>query len=298
MIWRGRNEYPEGQPPPEQAGPGGAVEPVGTRIESVLEAAERAATGIKQDAEEWAQRYLDESRRKADDMASARVQELSDLTDTLISRARAVAQQSDQLLAALDDVGRRLVDAARPAGGNAGSPEPYAQEQGQNMPAPPAPEIQQPQPPPPPAPAASPPPPPPAPAAPPGPPPAPPAAQPPTPPPPAPQPPPSPAPGPPPAPPAAQPPPPPPAQEPRTVPGPPPVPPPPSAPLVPEQAPVAVPPAPAAQAMAHDSGVSEGARLLATQMAVAGSTRDEIAWRLREEFGIQDATAILDEIGL
>jgi hypothetical protein len=33
-------------------------------------------------------------------------------------------------------------------------------------------------------------------------------------------------------------------------------------------------------------------------MAVAGSTRDEIAWRLREEFGIQDSTAILDEIGL
>jgi hypothetical protein len=33
-------------------------------------------------------------------------------------------------------------------------------------------------------------------------------------------------------------------------------------------------------------------------MAVAGSTRDEIAWRLREEFGIHDSTAILDEIGL
>jgi hypothetical protein len=33
-------------------------------------------------------------------------------------------------------------------------------------------------------------------------------------------------------------------------------------------------------------------------MAVAGSTRDEIAWRLREEFAIHDATAILDEIGL
>jgi hypothetical protein len=49
---------------------------------------------------------------------------------------------------------------------------------------------------------------------------------------------------------------------------------------------------------ATDSRVSEGARLLATQMAVAGSTRDEIAWRLREEFGIHDATAILDEIGL
>jgi hypothetical protein len=33
-------------------------------------------------------------------------------------------------------------------------------------------------------------------------------------------------------------------------------------------------------------------------MAVAGSNSDEIAYRLREEFGIDDATAILDEIGI
>jgi hypothetical protein len=81
------------------------------------------------------------------------------------------------------------------------------------------------------------------------------------------------------------------------MPGPPPVPPP-AGPPVPEPAAQMPEPAPAAQAMAHDSGVSEGARLLATQMAVAGSTRDEIAWRLHDEFGIQDSTAILDEIGL
>jgi len=33
-------------------------------------------------------------------------------------------------------------------------------------------------------------------------------------------------------------------------------------------------------------------------MAVAGSTRDEISWRLQEEFGIKDPTPILDEIGI
>jgi hypothetical protein len=33
-------------------------------------------------------------------------------------------------------------------------------------------------------------------------------------------------------------------------------------------------------------------------MAVAGSSSDEIAYRLREEFGIEDSTAILDEIGI
>jgi hypothetical protein len=44
--------------------------------------------------------------------------------------------------------------------------------------------------------------------------------------------------------------------------------------------------------------VSDGARLLAAQMAVAGSSRDGIASRLREEFGIEDPSAILDEAGL
>jgi len=41
---------------------------------------------------------------------------------------------------------------------------------------------------------------------------------------------------------------------------------------------------------------SAGARLLATQMAVAGSSRDEIESRLRNEFGIQDAGPMLDAI--
>jgi hypothetical protein len=42
---------------------------------------------------------------------------------------------------------------------------------------------------------------------------------------------------------------------------------------------------------ANDTGISEGTRVLATQMAVAGNSRDEIAWRLREEFGLQDQVA-------
>ena len=44
--------------------------------------------------------------------------------------------------------------------------------------------------------------------------------------------------------------------------------------------------------------VSNGARLLATRMAVAGSSRDRIAARLQDEFGIEDPDAILDEAGL
>src|SRR4249919_3771678 len=43
-----------------------------------------------------------------------------------------------------------------------------------------------------------------------------------------------------------------------------------------------------------ESPISDGARLLAAQMAVAEASRDEIAQRLHEEFGIQDAGPMLD----
>jgi hypothetical protein len=42
--------------------------------------------------------------------------------------------------------------------------------------------------------------------------------------------------------------------------------------------------------------VPEGVRLIATQMAVAGSSRSEIERRLQRQFGIVDAAAVLDEI--
>jgi len=53
-------------------------------------------------------------------------------------------------------------------------------------------------------------------------------------------------------------------------------------------------PGPAADA--ERGGAPSGARLLATQMAVSGSSREEIDQRLRNGFGIEDTTAILDAI--
>ena len=41
---------------------------------------------------------------------------------------------------------------------------------------------------------------------------------------------------------------------------------------------------------------SEGVRLIATQMAIAGSTRAEIKARLRDQFGIADVQPVLEEI--
>src|SRR4051812_39236617 len=112
MIWRGRNE-PQGapapdprlqqqaqqpqppqaqppQPPPEPQPPAKQQQPqppqapqqqqdpqqegqVGSRIESVIGAAEQAASGIREDAQEWARSYLEESRRRADEIASQRI---------------------------------------------------------------------------------------------------------------------------------------------------------------------------------------------------------------------------------
>lgn len=46
----------------------------------------------------------------------------------------------------------------------------------------------------------------------------------------------------------------------------------------------------------RERGTPAGARLLATQMAVSGSSREEIAARLRNGFEIEDAEAILDAI--
>jgi hypothetical protein len=268
MIWRGSSgseDGPDQEQGYEDANPQTEPGGVGSRIESVLDAAERAAVGIREDAQEWARRYLDESRRKADDAAAQRIQEISSLTDSLVSRAKAVAAQSDELIAALDDAGRRMLNNAKP--GSQVSPPPPGNDQ---RPAPP----QQ-------APAAQPPPAAPVP--------------------------PTQAERPPPARVTAAPPPPvpppqrtapPPAQPPRAAPPVREVPPPSTEPQSPPPAPPEQP-APEQQPAAADAPrVSEGARLLATQMAVAGSSRDEIAWRLREEFGIQDASAILDEIGI
>jgi len=52
-------------------------------------------------------------------------------------------------------------------------------------------------------------------------------------------------------------------------------------------------PAPAADAKPADAA---GARLLATQMAVSGSSREEIETRLRNRFEIEDTSPILDAI--
>jgi hypothetical protein len=233
-----------------------SVNAAGERIQVIIEAAEQAAAGIIEDADAQARRYIDASRKRADALADERVRVMADLTDTLIRQADVVKRQSDELLSALDSARSEL--ATR-----------IGQELSSGPASGPA-QLQEPV---------------------------------------------KGAPGQrvphlhpvesgrpdlqavesPPAEETAT------AEEPAAAePSAPPAPQAPQAPP-PEQAPPAQqstpPPAPPADEQGGAApSPSDGARLLAAQMAVAGSSREEIESRLRDEFGIEDAAPILDGI--
>lgn len=233
-------QHPD-SPPPLRESAGSA----GERIQVIIEAAEKAAAGIIEDADAQARRYIEASRKRADELADERVRVMSDLTDTLIRQAELVRRQSDELLSALDTartelatrIGQELT-AAQPGQGigpPASSERPAQAAQGQRVPHLQAVESERPdlQAVKPAADTAA----------------------------------------------AAE-------QQPAEQ-G--------SAPE--EDAPAPPPPSvPPPGSESPGAGPSDGARLLAAQMAVAGSSRQEIETRLREEFGIEDAAPILDGI--
>lgn len=239
------------QPTPtgnEGQGSEGAIPPLresvssaGERIQVIIEAAEKAAAGIIEDADAQAHGYIEASRDRADVLADERVRVMSDLTDTLIRQAEMVKRQSDELLAALDTarselanrIGQELSTGSQPGAdqppalAHPGDPSrvPHLQPVESGRPG-----LQAV------APAGE-------------------------------------------SPPAPQ-----------SVPQPPP------APVHQPGSPPPPPPQPMTQPAAGGTSASDGARLLAAQMAVAGSSRHEIEARLRDEFGIEDAGPILDGI--
>jgi hypothetical protein len=229
---------PSGGPPPLRE----SVSSAGERIQVIIEAAEKAAAGIIEDADAQARRYIDTSRQRADVLADERVRVMSDLTDTLIRQAEMVRRQSDELLVALDSargelasrIGQELSSAtAAPAGVPPAAMQDQPPAQAPRVPHLQPVESERPD---------------------------------------------------------LQ------AVEPAVAPEPAPQQQPPESPSPEPQdrAPAAPPPPSGAQSAAPIP--SDGARLLAAQMAVAGGSREEIETRLRDEFGIQDAGPILDGI--
>jgi len=212
------------------------------RIQVIIEAAEKAAAGIIEDAEAQARRYLDESRKRADRIGEERARAIGDATEGLLQRAEVLKRHSDELIRALQEASLQIGSGnAGPPQGLAPAADPAPAEEGAPVEEAPA-EL--------------------------------------------------------------------PAREP--APAPPPEPaqlrvrashlqPVESPPAEEEPAPETAQERPPQEAYAErrrGGGAipTAGARLLATQMAVAGSSRAEIERRLRTDFGIEDAGEMLDGI--
>lgn len=73
------------------------------QLQSVIDAAERAASAIRFDAEEQARNHLAEAQRRADRLTAERVGLIAELTDDLISHAGTVRDHSEQMVKALED---------------------------------------------------------------------------------------------------------------------------------------------------------------------------------------------------
>lgn len=91
-------EAPLGPSPGVQA----TMDQMTERMQTVIDAAERAAEAIRLDAEEQARRHLAEARRKADGLTAERVRLISELTDDLIRHAATVRDHSEQMVRALE----------------------------------------------------------------------------------------------------------------------------------------------------------------------------------------------------
>jgi cell division septum initiation protein DivIVA len=167
------------------------------RLEAIVEAAERAAEGVIDDAEKQARRYLAQARAEAGRQNAGQIEEVSELVDTLLGQAISLRREAERLQATLEAAQARLGGEEPPA--EAPREEPVEAPRLRAVDSGEAP-----------------------------------------------------------------------AAEPRLV-------------------------EPAAEPEPRRADAS-GARLLATQMAVSGSSREEIAQRLRNGFEIEDTDAILDAI--
>jgi len=84
------------------------------RLGAIVEAAERAAEGVIDDAEAQARRYLAQARAEADRLAEDRFGELSDLVDSLLGQAVSLRREVVQLQTTLEEAKARLEGGEQP----------------------------------------------------------------------------------------------------------------------------------------------------------------------------------------
>jgi cell division septum initiation protein DivIVA len=78
------------------------------RIGAIVEAAERAAVAVIDDAEKQAQHHLDAAQAEADRLVEERLGSLTALTDSLVAQAESIKAEAQQLVAQLEEATRRL----------------------------------------------------------------------------------------------------------------------------------------------------------------------------------------------
>jgi cell division septum initiation protein DivIVA len=78
------------------------------RLEAIVEAAERAAASVIDDAETQARRYLAQARAEADRMAAGQVGDLGEMIETLLGQAISLRQDAERLQATLEDSKQRI----------------------------------------------------------------------------------------------------------------------------------------------------------------------------------------------
>jgi hypothetical protein len=78
------------------------------RLEAIVEAAEKAAEGVIDDAEVQARRYLAQARAEADRLAADRVDEVSELVDSLLGQALSLRQEAERLQETLEEARARF----------------------------------------------------------------------------------------------------------------------------------------------------------------------------------------------
>ncbi len=76
--------------------------PVTGHLQTVIEAAERAADAIRADAEAQARRHLTDAQQKADRLTAERLRQIAEVTDELIEHATVVKEHSESMVAALE----------------------------------------------------------------------------------------------------------------------------------------------------------------------------------------------------
>jgi vacuolar-type H+-ATPase subunit H len=91
------------------------------RLAAIVEAAERAAVTVIDDAEAQARQRLEEAQAEADGLVAGRLGSLAELTDSLLAQAEAVRDQAERLVFALQEAQRQLA-VEEPAAEEQGSP--------------------------------------------------------------------------------------------------------------------------------------------------------------------------------